>query len=62
MSSIVMDDAVIEPGAVVARSIIGPGMRVKAGSRVIDAIVADPKISQEIKGKPGPSTDGGSAT
>lgn len=46
VSSIVMDEAIVEPGGVVARSIIGPGMRVPAGARIVDAIFADPAVGE----------------
>lgn len=37
--SLVMQDAVIEDGAVIARSVVGPGARVRSGHRVIDGIL-----------------------
>lgn len=55
VSSIVMDEAVVEPGAIVARSIIGPGMRVRAGARIIDAVFADPSMENtRVVGAPKP--------
>lgn len=47
LSSVVMDNAVVEVGAVVARSVIGPGMRVPAGVRVVDSILGDPTVGRE---------------
>lgn len=59
VSSIVMDGAVVEPGAVVARSVIGPGMRVRARSRVVDAVVADPSIGRStVPHRPADATSG----
>jgi len=38
ISSVVMSGAVVEKGAVVARSIVGPGTRVPAGAVLVDAV------------------------
>ena len=50
ISSVVMDDAVIEKGAVVARSIVGPRTRVPAGAVLVDAVFTgrDRGITGEI--------------
>lgn len=39
VSSVILDDAVIGRKAVVARSIIGPGVRIKPGSVVVDTVL-----------------------
>jgi len=40
-SSIVMSDAIVEPGARVARSVVGAGARVEAGARVVGQLIGD---------------------
>lgn len=48
VSSIVMDAAVVEPGALVARSVIGPGVRIPAHAQIIDAVVANPASGDPV--------------
>lgn len=38
VGSVLLRGAVVEPGAVVARSVIGPGVRVRSGQTVVDAV------------------------
>lgn len=41
VDSVLLRGAVIEPGAVVARSVIGPGVRVRSGQTVVDEVLTD---------------------
>ena len=45
--SMIMEGACVESEAVVARSVVGPGMKIKKGNRIIDGILMNTYLESE---------------